>query len=549
MHLIRRALPVAALCLFGIPSARPGPAGTGARRLAAVEPAQVRQGEALIARMLRAGELSAGRTTPDTLLAGREHDRLRQLYKGVPVFGGEVVRQRAGARTVSIFASLYEGVNLDPVPRLSAVAARSITERLTGGRLRPDLVPELFVVPRDEGGYALAYRLSVFARGDLTVYFIDAHTGEVALAYSNLQGQVPAVGLGTGVLSDRKKMSVASRGGIFIASDALRPPSILTYDLKGDAAKVLGFLEGGETITDADLATDADNEWSDGVVVDAHTYAGWTYDYYFQRFGRRGLDNADISIFSLVHPVRREDIASYPDDLVDDLYLNAFYLGGGVMLYGEGFPPDRTLERTGQQVNYFAAGLDVVAHELTHGVTDFTSMLIYRGESGALNESFSDVMGTGVEFFLQPPGAGPLKADYLIGEDIVTPGGLRSMADPSAYGDPDHYSVRLTFRDPCTRDNDNCGVHINSGIPNHVFYLAIEGGRNRVSGLAVQGVGAGNRDQIEKAFYRAFTQMLPSSADFSTARAATIQSARDLFREGSAAERALTQAWAAVGVN
>jgi thermolysin len=92
-------------------------------------------------------------------------------------------------------------------------------------------------------------------------------------------------------------------------------------------------------------------------------------------------------------------------------------------------------------------------------------------------------------------------------------------------------------------------VHINSTIPSHAFFLSIEGGRNRVSGLTVQGVGAGSREQIEKSFYRAFTFLLPASANFSTARAATIQAARDLYGANSAAVTAITQAWAAVGVN
>jgi thermolysin len=175
-------------------------------------------------------------------------------------------------------------------------------------------------------------------------------------------------------------------------------------------------------------------------------------------------------------------------------------------------------------------------------VTDYSSRLIYQNESGALNESFSDMMAVGAEFFFQRPGTGSQQADYLVGEDVVRPGGIRSMSNPGVFGDPDHYNTRFTGTD------DNGGVHINSGIPNHAFYLAIEGGVNRTSGLSVQGVGAANREQIERAFYRAFTQLLPSSATFAVARAATLQSARDLFGAGSAPERAIEQAWTAVGV-
>ena len=211
------------------------------------------------------------------------------------------------------------------------------------------------------------------------------------------------------------------------------------------------------------------------------------------------------------------------------------------MVYGEGLPPN-LVDTAGRQWNFLAGALDVVAHELTHGVTDFTSDLIYENESGALNEAFSDIMAAGVEFFYQTAGDGQMEADYLIAEDVVTPGGIRSMADPAVFGDPDHYSIRFTGPE------DNGGVHINSGIVNQAFYLAIEGGTNRTSGQTVTGVGGDNRAQVETVFYRAFTTLLPSGATFSVARAATLQSARDLYGAGSDVERALAAAWTAVGV-
>ena len=276
------------------------------------------------------------------------------------------------------------------------------------------------------------------------------------------------------------------------------------------------------------------------MAVDGHSYAGYTYDFYFKRFGRHGLDGNDLKVRSIVHPVRLEDFARYSSDVIGLFYANAFYAGNGVILLGEGLPAGVT--EGGQHFTPFAGALDVVAHELTHGVTQYTSNLQYQGETGALNESFSDMMATGAEFFFQPTGDGPLHADYLAGEDVVTPGGVRSLQNPVSHGDPDHYSIRYTG------DGDNGGVHINSGIPNHVFYLAIEGGTHRLSKVVVEGVGGANRDQIEKVFYRAFTLMLPPSADFHTARLATIQAARDLQGAGSAAERAVTQAWTAVGV-
>jgi thermolysin len=141
-----------------------------------------------------------------------------------------------------------------------------------------------------------------------------------------------------------------------------------------------------------------------------------------------------------------------------------------------------------------------------------------------------------------------LKADWLMGEDVFTSAnasgmnGIRSMADPLQYGYPDHYSRRYLGT------QDNGGVHVNSSIVNQAFYLAVEGGTNRTSGIRVTGVGAANREQIEKIYYRAFTQ-LPSTATFAVARTATLQSAQDLYGASSAAYAAVRDGWNAVGVN
>lgn len=501
---------------------------------------QLRDWDRRLDGMLRQGELRVRDTHEDTLITGRIHQRSDQYYRGVRVFGGDVARQAdSSGLTESTFGTLYQGIDIDPSPSVDEDRARAIFEERSGSTLDPSSTPELVVLPQDDGRYALAWRLRVKSRHDARQYFIDAQTGAAILDFSDRKTQ-SAVGRARGVLGDTKKISVRSGTAQFVTADQLRPPAIQTYDMQGNPRRVDDFLLGRLTLSATDLATDSDNDWTDGAVDDAHVYAGYTYDYYFKRFGRHGLNNADIRVQSLVHPVRRIDFLTYVDEF-PDFFINAFYDGNGVMVYGEGLPAGFTLG--GQTWDFLAGALDIVAHELTHGVTEYTSNLIYRNESGALNESFSDMMGTSAEFFFQPAGSGTLKADYLIGEDVVRPGGLRSMENPGAFGDPDHYSKRFLGTD------DSGGVHTNSAIPNHAFYLAIEGGTNRTSGLSVQGVGGANREQIEKTFYRAFTQLLPANATFAVARAATIQSARDLYGAGSPAERAVTQAWTAVGVN
>jgi bacillolysin len=545
MRPARRSIRWALVCLAAVSTAlvipaRPSAqAGASARRVAASEVRELRSWDSQVSRMLREGQLRSRGEEPDPLVEGRSHERLDQYYDGVRVFGGEVVRQTDRGQTVSVFGSIYTGIRVDADPVLSPRDAADIVAELTGASTGPDLEPELVVLPKDAGGFALAYRLRVLTADDLAVWFIDAGTGEVVLRYSDLQ---TAVGTGQGVLNDTKKVSTTLRNGSYLAIDGLRPPAIYTYDLKGNLARTQLYLNGLITLNDGDVATDADNQWTDAAAVDAHAYAGWTYDYLYKRFSRQGLDNRNLTMTSIVHPVRREDWASASASVLNLYYLNAFYAGRGIMVYGEGLPPGVTMG--GRQWTYFAGAIDVVAHELAHGVTDYTSDLIYRNESGALSEAFSDIIGTSVEFYYQPPGSGYMKADYLVGEDLSTPSEpFRSMSDPQAYGDPDNYSKRYTGT------WDNGGVHTNSGIANNAFYLAIEGGVNRTSGLAVQGVGAANREKIEKVFYRAFTQLLPANATFSTARAATLQAARDLYGAGSDVERTVQQAWTAVGVN
>jgi thermolysin len=527
-------------------SAGPPAAQTRAtpQTIAAGSPQAVREWDAVTASMLRSGELRVRDTRADTLRPGRVVERADQYYRGVRVFGGDVTRQFDAVGSVaSIFGVLYTGIAIATDPTIDEDAARARVGALAGLRVPDGAVPELMVLPRDDGsGYALAWRLrGVTPAIDAIEYFLDAKTGEVLLQYSVRESQT-AVGRATGVLGDSKKISVAPSGGAFQARDLLRPPLVQTDDMKGDPIRTLNFLSGAISLGNADIAADSDNVWTDGAVDDAHIYAGYTYDYYFKRFGRRGLNDNNIRILSLVNPVRRtiEDMNRYFSSFAD-FFVNAFYFGSGVMVYGVGLPPDVTLG--GQSWNFLSGGIDVVGHELTHGVTEFSSNLIYRNESGALNEAFSDIMGTSIEFFFQPPGSGDLKADYLLGEDVVKPGGIRSMENPLAYGDPDHYSRRFLGAE------DNGGVHTNACIATQAFYLAIEGGTNRTSGFAVQGVGGASREQIEKVFYRAFTQLLPSNATFSLARSATIQAARDLYGASSNAERAVTQAWTAVGVN
>ena len=516
---------------------------------------QLRTWDAFITQESRSGSLRLHSAVRDPLLPERIVERFDQFHNGVRVWGADIVRDSERGVPISVFGELASpGLEISTQPVLSPDDARVRLLRTGGSDARILDSLELVIVEVETSVYRLAYTAVVSSDADIVRSFVDAQTGFEIVRYREIQTQA-AVGTGRGVLGDQKKLSVEANAGRYIAVDRHRPPIIETFDMRGNLPRFKAWWIGLLPFAMSDLASASSNVWSDPAVIDGHVHVSWTYDFYYKRFGRHGLDGRDGAIDIVVNAVTQQGASAVsPSDL--DYALNAAWCGScgpagrGAMYFGSGAP--QNLSFGGQNYSYLSGALDVAAHELTHAVTGSTSRLVYHNESGALNEAFSDMMGKSVEFYYHPAGSGVGQADYVLGKDVVRAAragvlnGFRSMSNPRLYGDPDHYSGYIRL--PDTPNGDNGGVHINSGIPNHAFYLAIEGGVNRTSGLSVQGVGASNRDQIEKVFYRAFTTLLPASATFSTARIATIQAARDLYGAGSAAERAVTQAWDAVGV-
>jgi Zn-dependent metalloprotease len=451
-----------------------------------------------------------------------------------------VTRQTASDGTVSVFGMLHSGVDLDVTPAMSPERARDTIAQAVSGEPF-GAAAELVVLPLSDGYHHAYYGQAVTGVEIVNVY-LDARSGAVLQRYSDYTNEV---GAGKGAYGDNKKVSTKPMSGAFVTDDPLRPSAITTYDMKGNLARTQAILNRATSVTPSDIGTDTDNVWTDPTVVDAHVYAGWYYDYLFKRFGRHGIDDRELRIAVFTHPVRQEDIATASPAVLGTYYLNAFFCstcgpdGRGAVTFGEGAPRNFF---AGIEVKPFSAALDVVAHELTHAVTGASARLngFPFSEAGSLNEAFSDVFGVGAAFFNEPAGSAPLNASYQQGRDLTIPPGLlgRSLSNPVQTQDADHYTLRVIGGDP----------HYNGVILGHAFYLAIEGGRNRVSGLTVTGVGAANREQIEKAFFRALTVLLPASATFGLTRTATIQAARDLYGAGSAPERAITEAWDAVGV-
>src|SRR5205807_109646 len=150
--------------------------------------------------------------------------------------------------------------------------------------------------------------------------------------------------------------------------DPLRPAPITTYDMKGDLSRTLNLLNRVVSVAPSDIAADSDNEWTDSTVVDAHVYAGWYCDFLAKRFGRSGVDNRNLRMPLLTHPVKLQVIRTATPDVLGTFYLNAFFCstclsdGRGVMVFGEGAPRGTYYQNI--DVKPFSAALDVVAHEL-----------------------------------------------------------------------------------------------------------------------------------------------------------------------------------------
>jgi Zn-dependent metalloprotease len=299
-------------------------------------------------------------------------------------------------------------------------------------------------------------------------------------------------------------------------------------DVLSQFASVLAVPAGTirRTIYDAQNNTDlpgglvrgeGDDPVADVSVNEAYDNAGVTYDFYMKAYQRNSIDGRGMRLDSTVH--------------YDQEFDNAFW-DGRQMVYGDG--DQKIFDR-------FTKCLDVIGHELTHGVTAATAGLNYNGQCGALNESMSDVFGSLVK--QMKLGQTADQADWLIGQGLLMPNingvALRSMKDPgTAYDDPTlgKDPQPATMSDYVNTRDDNGGVHINSGIPNKAFCLT-----------ALQ-IGGNAWEKAGKIWYVTLTQRLQATSDFQDAANQTYDVASALFGQGSPEQQAVAAGWNGVGI-
>jgi len=278
------------------------------------------------------------------------------------------------------------------------------------------------------------------------------------------------------------------------------------YDAR-HAENLPGMLTRGE----------GDPKSKDPSVNEAYDGAGATYDFYHKTYERNSIDDRGLRLDSTVH---------YGSN-----YDNAFW-DGKQMVYGDG---------DGKLFNRFTVALDVIGHELTHGVTQYEAGLVYKDQAGALNESMSDVFGSLVKQYKKKQKAD--KADWLIGKGLLAAKvkgvALRSMKAPgTAYNDPvlgkDPQPAHM--KDYQKMTDDNGGVHINSGIPNHAFYLAAM----EIGGYAWEKAG--------RIWYVTLRDRLRSNANFQQAADLMYRVGGDLYGKGSREQKAVQAGWKGVGI-
>jgi gliding motility-associated-like protein len=311
------------------------------------------------------------------------------------------------------------------------------------------------------------------------------------------------------------------RGDRLIMTDSAAPGNYrLRESGRGGGVETYDMNKGTKYSAAVDF-TDTDNYWNnynanlDEIGGDAHYGAEMTYDYFKQNFNRNSFDDKGAKIRSYVH---------YRNN-----YVNAFW-NGSVMTYGDG---------NGSTITPLTT-VDICGHEIAHAVTSYSARLIYRNESGALNESFSDIFGNAVEYF-----ADSNEFSWRMGEDIMaSANGIRNMANPKTHRDPSTYKGQYWY----SGKGDNGGVHTNSGVQNFWFYLLTNGAtgtNDNGDSYTIDSLGINKAEQIA---YRNLTVYLTASSDYDEARYYAIQSAADLYGQCSKEVHETTNAWYAVGV-
>ena len=440
---------------------------------------------------------------------GIRTSRLTQTIGGLPVYGTEmVIREKLEVTSPQLklgnsFTNNVEGKIFSVSGHIAKVSTNSAklgvigTESAQGNALRA------------------AQNIGTVVGEPELAYYYSAETGEavqawkIEVAYSN-----DTIAWGRDIIFfDAGSADILSRWPQVHSAKSVSTYSLdnQTVESQADEHK----LPGRHLCTDNQACNDAQGQ-------QAHDGAKDVYDYLKNQFGMDSFDNQGSKMISSVH--------------LGNSVNNAFWTGKQ-MIYGDG---------DGTQFNAFTNDYDVIAHELGHGVTTSFSNLTYRNGSGALNESFSDIMGMNADARKR----GLSTPNWKLGEEIRKDGQpFRHMDNPTADGrSKDYFPEKFAYIqewEQCNQQNDCGGVHLNSGISNLAYVLTVQGG-SHPRGKTTQQVSGIGLDKAEQIFFYSYKDGLQANATFADARAATIDYAQQTY--GADEANTLKNAWCAVGV-
>jgi len=339
---------------------------------------------------------------------------------------------------------------------------------------------------------------------------------EIAANGSEAQKKMARDTINTSTTLHAGRLKMVEFGGLFQGT--------LAKAAGGGKERIIYDAKNGSSLPGTIVRREGDAAGTDAAINEAYDGSGVTYDLFKNVYGRNSIDGNDMRLDSTVHYQKGYD--------------NAFW-DGQQMVYGDG---DENLPVSERLFNRFTIALDIIGHELTHGVTQFEAKLVYSQQPGALNESMSDVFGSLVKQYQRSQTAD--QADWIIGEGLLTSNvngiGIRTMKAPgTAYNDPvlgkDPQPAHM--KDYVNTVSDNGGVHINSGIPNHAFYLtALE-------------LGGNAWEKAGQIWYATLKDKLATNSNFQQCASFTYQTAGELFGAGSLEQQAVKNGWAGVGLN
>ncbi len=470
-------------------------------------------------------EFAARPAKGDTL--GFRHVRTEQTYQGLKVFGGEViVHFNKEGTAYQVNGRYVPDIAVNTTPALDPAKALALAAADLAGTGKSAIAilsePELVVFAYNTTPH-LAYALTLTADPqELNAwrYWIDAQDGTVLMRYNNVKSVDITGGIlaGEGGTTNTVTDCSSSGGTNYLESMAWQ-------------WVVYNFSEDSTLYPDANqLAFRTNTTWlpEDRTEMSAAVNFDHIQQYYWNVHGRNSFDDDGAWAFTYVH--------------FGTEYVNAFW-DGFEFVFGDG---------DGTEADPLTV-LDVAGHEFTHAVTEYSANLVYANESGALNESFSDIFGTCVEFYSQPDGSAAYpnrvagQADWLCGEDCwLSSTALRDLRNPTntltvGFGNeqPSYYKGTFWYYG----SSDNGGVHYNGGVQSFFFYLLSEGGSGENDGHAynVTGIGLANAAQIA---YRTLTVYCFPYTDYTDIRSAWIAAAQDL---NPTWVTSVVQAWEAVG--